>query len=435
VTAPGATVAVVGAGIAGGAAARALRRLGHPVVVFEAADQVGGRASTHRESGFTLDTAASFLLSSYERGLSLTRELGGGNELVRYRGKSGFHDGERCYLRSIGSRSAYLRLPLLSPRDKARFAMQGLALTLRGGPSMFDIAELADADDGTTVAEWARSTFGEATYQYVMRPSIEGLTGYSCEDASAATGKALLNAARGRGVRFHAIKSGTGALCQWLLRGSEQRLGCPVRSVSATPAGIDVNAADGPHRFDGAIVATDASGAADLIQLPAVREALSGIRYTISIHVAFAYEEDPWPAAPADAIFPVGPNRPADGTLALLSRKWAGLVPAGAQMASVYFEDWASRSLATDTAATEAASKTIERLLGMSPRPSFQRVFRRPRGVPIPEPGSFGRVLAAREALPPNLRLAGDYVGHQGVEGAIRSAEAAARSLSLEISR
>lgn len=429
----GSAVAVVGAGAAGSAAAHTLRNLGYPVAVFERGEEIGGRASTFRDSGFTLDTGASVLLSNYQRTLSLVGKLAGPGEIVRYQGRSGFYDGQRTHALRPESRRSYLRLDLLPARAKLRFAGHGLLLALKGGPGMFDLSDLAQADDGMTIATWARRTFGDAGYEYVVRPSIEGMTGFSCEDASAATGKALLNAGGWRGLRFCAIRSGTGALCEWLLEGSDCRLACPVESVAPARAGVVVHSAGGSDTFAGAVVATDAHAAAKVAQPGALKDAVSHVRYAASVHVALAYAEDPWPSAPVDAVFPVGPGRHAEGTLALLSRKSPGLVPEGAQVASVYFGDEMARHLGSDVDAVERARGTIERFLGPPPRALFEHVFRRARGVPIPEPGGFSRLMTAIEQAPPRLRFAGDYLCHQGLEAAIRSGERAASELDLEI--
>jgi len=407
--------------------------MGHSVVVFEADHEIGGRASTLRDGGFTLDTGASLLLSNYRRTISLVRTLGGDEEIVRYRGRSGFHDGDRIHVLRLESRRSYLRLDLLPTRDKLRFARRGLRLAIKGAPDMFDLSELGQADDGVTIATWARQEFGDAGYEYVVRPSIEGMTGFSCEEVSAATGKALLNAGGWRGLSFYAIRPGTCALCEWLLVGSDCRLGCPVESVSSASGEVVVRSGAGSETFAGAIVATDARTAAQLIQPGAAEKALSRVRYAANVHVALAYEEDPWPRAPVDAVFPVGPGEPTQGTTALLSRKSSGLVPEGAQMASVYFGDAMARRLGSDVDAVERARKTIEIFLGAAPRPLFERVYRRTRAVPIPEPGGFSRLTAASELVPRRVKLAGDYLGHQGIEGAIRSGERAAKDLDLEI--
>jgi len=60
-----AEVVVVGAGLAGLAAARALHRAGRDVVVLEASDGVGGRVRTDVVDGFRLDRGFQVLLTAY----------------------------------------------------------------------------------------------------------------------------------------------------------------------------------------------------------------------------------------------------------------------------------------------------------------------------------------------------------------------------------
>uniref|UniRef100_UPI002A83053E FAD-dependent oxidoreductase n=1 Tax=Streptomyces sp. CRN 30 TaxID=3075613 RepID=UPI002A83053E len=58
-------VVVVGAGVAGLAAAHHLTRAGLTVTVLEAAPGAGGRMSTDKVDGFRLDRTAPLLLTSY----------------------------------------------------------------------------------------------------------------------------------------------------------------------------------------------------------------------------------------------------------------------------------------------------------------------------------------------------------------------------------
>jgi oxygen-dependent protoporphyrinogen oxidase len=68
--------AVIGAGLSGLTAAYRLAQRGWEVDVFERAEAVGGRTRTVRAGGYTIDTGASALSSSYNASLALVAEVG-----------------------------------------------------------------------------------------------------------------------------------------------------------------------------------------------------------------------------------------------------------------------------------------------------------------------------------------------------------------------
>ena len=77
-------VVVVGAGIAGLAAARALAVAPDPphVVVLEASDQVGGKLRLGEVAGHQVDLGAESILNRRPEGVDLARDVGLGDDLV-----------------------------------------------------------------------------------------------------------------------------------------------------------------------------------------------------------------------------------------------------------------------------------------------------------------------------------------------------------------
>ncbi|MCL8014941.1 flavin monoamine oxidase family protein [Streptomyces sp. AS02] len=85
---------VIGAGLSGLAAARALRQRGASVVVLEAADQVGGRVRSAEVAGAHIDLGGTFVGPGQDRVIALADELGvdrfptyeSGDNVIRWRG-------------------------------------------------------------------------------------------------------------------------------------------------------------------------------------------------------------------------------------------------------------------------------------------------------------------------------------------------------------
>jgi oxygen-dependent protoporphyrinogen oxidase len=421
-------VIVVGGGPAGCAAAHALQKLGHDAVLLEACEALGGRTRTISEQGFAIDTGATFILGSYRRTLALIRELGRDDEVRGVEGLTGFHDGERLHLLRAESPPSYARLSLLSLRDKARLAARSMALAVVG-PSLFDLDSFEKADGSETVESWARAKLGERPYQYVVRPGIEPLWCFSCEEPTHALLLALTRAVwrvPPWRPRLVCLAGGIGSLCNWLSIDVDVRCGRRAVAVREVDGGVVVETAGGEIvQGDAAIVATDATSAAELLGKQAP-PGLTAIPYGAGTHVALAYERDPWPDLPGWAFVPVGPGRRAVVGLSLLSRKSSALVPAGAEVLDVYFADDASKELRGDAIVHAARDAAVRLLGGRDPEPLFTRVFEHPRGFPIPKPGLSAVVREALDGMPARIRLAGDYITPGGIETAVRTGEQAA---------
>ena len=424
---------VVGAGVAGCAAAYRLRQRGHRVTVLEAEPHIGGRMRSTASEGFIVDTGAAYITSFYERTLGLIHELGRTGELRRMRAPSGFHDGRQLHLLFTERASSFLRSPIVGWRDKVRLGGLPLRRDVIGAPAIFDLDGLADADTGEPLGAWGVEHAGEAAYTHLLAPSVDCAFCVPADDLASVFLRAGLR--HGRGARQLCLASGMGSLCDWLLEGADTRIDAPVAELASTADGVRIDlVAGGAISADSAVVATDAPTAVELLRgvLPeSARATVASSPYAHSVHVALGFTRDPWPDAAPGIAVPVGPAR--GGPIACVSRqsrKAAELVPQGGELVDVFLNDGAARTL-DDEEARHVARQGAQRLLGSFTKPpAFERVYRRPAGLALPVPGHYRRIREAMDALPPSICLAGDFLTHSGVEAAVISAERAADSLA-----
>ena len=437
-------VVVIGGGPAGCAGAHALARRGCEVVLLEADDGLGGRTRTLHRDGFAVDTGAVFLLGSYRRTLRLLRELGRRDHLVSMRAPSAFDDGRKLHVFKPLSPISWARLPLLGWRDKARLGLRGAAAALHG-PDLYDGSSLYRAERGLALESWARDKVGSNAYEFAVRAQIEPIWGLAGELPSHTLWPALARV----GARVppwrasaSALRGGIGALCGWLADAAraagpsaQVRTGVRVRSLDARARGVTAITGSGEAvEADAALVATDAHAAATLLDgcdpAGVTRSALEAVRYSGSVHVAVGYDRDPWPRFRPWAVVPVGPGPRAVLGLSLLARKCPASVPRGAQVVDVYLGDHGFRELEADAAAACAQAAIANHLGPPETEPAFVWTFARRRAFPVPRRGAYAMVARAGSALPPRVRLAGDYVAPGGIETAVREGERAAEELA-----
>lgn len=164
-------VVVVGAGLAGLAAAVRLHDAGRRVRVVEAGDAVGGRVRTDVVDGFRLDRGFQVLLTQYPElarydvaSLDLRHFEPGA--LVVHRGR--FHRVGDPF-RSPRTLPATAAAPIGSPLDKARI------LRLRRRVSAADPRALLRGPDSSTLDHLRALGFGEATIDRFFRPLFGGI--------------------------------------------------------------------------------------------------------------------------------------------------------------------------------------------------------------------------------------------------------------------
>ena len=238
-----ADVIVVGAGLAGLAAAAAARQAGRRVVVLEAHGS-GGRARTVERDGFTLNMGAHALYRHGEGmrvlvALGLTPE-GEAPPLARYRALSG----GRLHVLPTGPASL-LRTGALGARSKAQLAhLLGRLPRLR-----------TDGLDRTTVEEWLAASRLRPDAASVVRALLR-LSTYSDDTERFSAGAALgqLQLATSGGVLY--LHGGWRQLVEGLSHSLDLRTGVQVDGLDRRGDDVEVRLSGGTLVAHRVVVAT-----------------------------------------------------------------------------------------------------------------------------------------------------------------------------------
>jgi predicted NAD/FAD-binding protein len=288
-------VAVIGAGIAGLAAAFALRGRAN-VTLFEADARFGGHAHTADVTleGLTHGVDTGFLVFNHRTYPLLTRlfdELG----VVTAPSDMSFSvqvPDERLEWSGSNLASVFVqKRNLLRPRFLAmltqilRFNREATALAARG-----DDAALAEP-----VADFlARNGYGSAFRDWYLLPMIGCIWSCPTEQMLRFPIGTLIRFCHNHGLiqvsdrpQWHTVRGGSRHYVRRMLdQIADARAGCPVQRVRRVPpgagdAGVWVDSAAGSERFDDVVLACHSDQALALLAeaTPAERELLGAIRY------------------------------------------------------------------------------------------------------------------------------------------------------------
>ncbi len=332
-----ADVVVVGAGLAGLTAARALRRAGANALVLEARERVGGRVLNHEiGDGKVVEVGGQWVGPTQERALALIAELG----LETF----DTHTAGRNLFEHQGRISSYAgAIPRVSP--PALLDMQVASVRLGRMARSVDPAApwrapRAASWDAETVASWSRRHMRTRLGRDLIQLVCEAVWAADPADVSLLHFLAYAHAAGG----LDPLISTEGGAQQTRIAGGSQRiplaladelgeavaLGRPVRRIAHGADGVVVGAESLNVRARQAIVAISPALAGRIVYdppLPAERDQLTQRMPNGSVIKCMAiYDEPSWRAAglSGQATSDVGPvkvvfdNSPPDGSPGVL---------------------------------------------------------------------------------------------------------------------
>ncbi|MEU2717639.1 protoporphyrinogen oxidase [Streptomyces sp. NPDC007205] len=470
-------VVVIGAGIAGLAAAHRLLGRGMRVTVLEASGRVGGKLLAGEIAGVRVDLGAESMLARRPEAVALAREVGLAGRLQPPATASA----------SIWTRGA------LRPMPKGHvMGVPGTAAALSGVLSDEGLARIGrEADlprtelgDDVAVGEYVAARLGREVVDRLVEPLLGGVYAgdayrismrsavpqlFQAARAHASLTEAVRDiqakaaAAQQTGPVFMGIEGGVGSLplavCESVrARGGEILTGTPVRELrrggTAEP-GPESGGAEAPGETawrvvagdrvlnaDAVVVAVPASAAAGLLraEAPAAATELAAVEYASMALVTLAYRR-------ADLKLPEGSGflvPPVDGRTikasTFASQKWGWIAEEEPDVVvlrtSVGRFGETEILQADDAALAEVSRHDLREATGLDAVPLQTRVTRWTDGLPQYPVGHHARVARIREHVAelPGLAVCGAQYDGVGIPACIASAYAAVDQLGGDLS-
>ena len=454
-------VVVVGAGIAGLAAAFFLRDEAVRVTVLEGSPRLGGKLSASDVAGVAMDEGAEALLARRPEGIELITAVGLGNDLVPAGVTSS----------AIYTRGALRPLPRRQfmgvPADAGELAATGVISAegvARARDEQARPAPAADAAvDDVSVTEYIGSRLGVEVVDRLVDPLLGGVYAGRSEDLSfRATLAPLAAATRGHATLTGAVTSllppapaagdsgnkptpvfvslttGIGALPEAVAKasGADVRTSAMVRGLKRTAAGwrLTIGSAADPEYLDAdaVIVATPAAPAARLLREAASEAAggLAEIPYASMAIVTLAFRAVDFPAQRRSGYLVPAVDGRVVKAATFSTVKWphlAAQAPVHVVRCSVGRSGDVAILQRDDEDLAALAAAELAEAVGITAPSVARRVTRWGGGLPQYNVGHVDRVARIRAAVAaqPGLAVAGAAYDGVGIPACVATARSA----------
>ncbi|MBB3600589.1 oxygen-dependent protoporphyrinogen oxidase [Mycolicibacterium sp. BK556] len=426
-------VAVVGAGLGGLTAAYRLQQAGCDVDVFEASDVAGGRVQTVRDRGFSMDTGASALGSTYHGYLALAAELG--VEIIDTAPHVGIQRNGAIHLLDMNHMARTgLQTRLLSLGGKARVARLAVDVAMAKLRGRLDYADMAKAAPLDT----------ESARGYAVRALSRELDSYLCEpivrtmliaDTDKVSKVELFSGiANIFTAKIQTVAGGQGRMVDALCERLDVQLRTPVTEVRRLPGGVRVTRKGEVSDYDAAVVNCVLPEAVALCPDDrAVLESLSrSLDYTMCVSVAVGTTRAP--DCPAFLLMFPSTESPDIALMFLDHNKAPDRAPAGRGLLSCLWEAGASERM-IDLPDEVLIEHTLKSVYASFPElrgtVDYTHVTRWRRALPFTRIGAYREIGRLNAALDPRspVQYAADFMSAAGQNTAVEFGRRAAQNL------